>query len=135
MNIKPIDDRLSVSPQILPADMQELARQGFKSVICNRPDGEAESQPSFAAIRQAATAAGLECRYLPVTPGKVGDSDVSAFVAAMQSLPRPVLAYCRTGTRSALLWSLDQRAQGADLSELLRKTASAGYDLSGALQK
>jgi sulfide:quinone oxidoreductase len=135
MDIKPIDDSLAVSPQIMPADIPKLAQQGFKSVICNRPDGEAENQPSFADIREAAAAAGLECRYLPVTAGNVGDSDVAAFEAALQSLPKPALAYCRTGTRSALLWSLDQLARGADLSALLKTTANAGYDLSAALRK
>ncbi len=135
MDIRPLDDGLSVSPQILPDDMPALVKQGYRAIICNRPDGEAQDQPSFAEIEQAATAAGLECRYLPITIGNLGERDVSGFADAMHTLPGPVIGYCRSGTRAALLWALSRLSQGADKTTLLKTAAGAGYDLSEALQK
>ena len=135
MDIKPLDDDLSVGPQILPTDMPALAKQGYRAIICSRPDGETQDQPSFAEIEKAASAAGLECRYLPITMGNIGDSDVSDFADALQSMPGPTLGYCRTGTRAALLWSLSRLAKGADRSAVLEATAGAGYDLSETLRK
>ena len=106
MDVKRIDDRLGVSPQITAADVAALAADGFRAIVCNRPDGEGADQPSFEEIATAAKAAGLEARYIPVTSGMVRDEDAAAFGDALATLPGPVLAYCRTGTRSATLWSL-----------------------------
>lgn len=130
MDIRKIDDRLSVSPQISPADMVELREAGFRAVICNRPDAEGPDQPSHKEIRSAAEDAGLEFRYLPVTPGIVTDETAEAFAKALNALPGPVLAYCRTGARSATLWSLAE-ATHRPLPEILGATAAAGYDLTG----
>ncbi len=105
MDIKTIAPGLSVSPQIMPEDVATLARDGFRTIICNRPDGEGDDQPSFAEISAAAKAAGMEARYIPVTPGQMQASDVAAFGNALASLGQPVLAYCRTGARSSMLWS------------------------------
>jgi sulfide:quinone oxidoreductase len=84
--------------------MAALKLAGFRAVICNRPDAEAADQPGHREMAKAA--AGLEFRYLPVTPGIVTDETAVAFGQALGELPGPVLAYCRTGTRSATLWSL-----------------------------
>ena len=135
MDFRAIDDGLSVSPQILPADIPALAQHGFRAIICTRPDGEAPDQPSFAEIREAAITAGLECRYLPVTMDKLDDADVSGFTEALHSLQGPVLGYCRSGTRAALLWSLSQISQGADVAAVVKTTNGAGYNLSEALRK
>lgn len=105
MDLRKITDTLSVSPQITAEDIAALKGAGFGAIICNRPDGEAADQPSFAQIAAAAKAAGIAARYVPVQPGMIADADVDAFDAALQEVPRPVLAYCRTGTRSATLWS------------------------------
>lgn len=135
MDIKPINTTLSVSPQILPSDISAIADQGFRAIICNRPDGEGADQPTYEEISRAAEKSGMECRYIPVTAGRVEDSDAEAFGTALESLPKPVLAFCRTGTRSATLWSLDQGAQGTPLPDILEATSAAGYDMAGVVRR
>jgi len=135
MELKTIDKGLTVSPQIAAADVAEIKKQGFRSIICNRPDGEGADQPTFAEIEKAAKKAGLEARYLPVVSGRVEDADAEKFGAALSELPKPVFAYCRTGTRSATLWSLDQGAKGAALPDILAATKKAGYDMSGVVRR
>lgn len=105
MDMKKISDDISVSPQIAPDDVAAIAAQGFRAVICNRPDGEGEGQPAFAEIAAAARAAGLEAHYIPVVPGKMGEEDVAAFGDALRAAPGPVLAYCKSGARSTALFS------------------------------
>ncbi|MEE4237021.1 MAG: TIGR01244 family sulfur transferase [Anderseniella sp.] len=135
MDLKTIDKGLSVSPQISAADVAEISKQGFRSIICNRPDGEGADQPTFAEIEKAAKKAGLEARYLPVVSGRVQDEDAEKFGAALAELPKPVFAYCRTGTRSATLWSLDQGAKGTPLPDILAAAKQAGYDMSGVVRR
>ncbi len=106
MEIKKLDDALSVSPQILPSDMPAVAECGFKAVICNRPDGEGEDQPSFDDIEKAAKAAGLQAFYLPVVGGTSGEAEAPRFAALLEGAPKPVLAFCRSGARSTALWTL-----------------------------
>lgn len=134
MDIRKIDDGLSVSPQIALEDLKALAAQGFRAVMCNRPDGEDGGQPTFEEIARAARAAGLEASHVPVTSGMVRDEDADAFGKAMNTLPGPVLAYCRTGTRSAMLWSLSE-AKDRPLPDILAKTRDAGYDMSGLTRR
>jgi len=134
MDIKVITPRLAVSPQIMPADVKAVSEAGYRSIICNRPDGEGADQPGFDDIAAAAKKAGLETLYLPIVSGKVGDGDATDFGAALDRLPGPVLAYCRTGTRSATLWSL---AMGGTLTpvEILAATKAAGYDMNGVVRR
>ncbi|EAV43442.1 hypothetical protein SIAM614_02156 [Stappia aggregata IAM 12614] len=132
--MKAINSQISVAPQVKPEDMADFAQQGFRSVICNRPDGEGADQPSFEEIEAAAQKLGLEARYLPIVAGKVGDEDAEEFGRLMESLPKPILAYCRTGTRSATLWSLSQ-AEKLPLSDILTKTKAAGYDMAGVVRR
>ncbi|NOR32806.1 MAG: TIGR01244 family phosphatase, partial [Sulfitobacter sp.] len=134
METKKLTERLSVSPQILADDMAELKAQGFRAIICNRPDGEGTDQPTFTEIETAAKKHGLEAVYIPVVSGKVVDTEADAFGAAMETLPAPVLAYCRSGTRSATLWSLSQAGK-TDLADILSKTKAAGYDMSGVVRR
>ena len=101
MTIKAINSEISVAPQITPDDLTDIAQLGFRSVICNRPDGEGADQPTFEEIEAAAGKFGIEVHYLPIVAGKVRDEDADAFNVLMSTLPKPVLAYCRTGTRSA----------------------------------
>jgi len=104
--INKISDTFSASPQIAPEDLAEIKTAGFKSVICNRPDGEGgPSQPDHGAMEAAAEKQGLKFAYLPVVAGQIGDSDVARFKELITQLPAPVLAYCRTGTRSSILYS------------------------------
>ena len=127
-----VTDQFSVSPQITLEDLPRAAALGFKSVINNRPDGEDPSQPSSAVVEAAAKAAGLAYAYVPVRGGPTPDQ-VAAEQDLLAQLPGPVLAYCRSGTRSIVTWSLGEAAAGADRDGLIKLGAAAGYDLSGPL--
>ena len=131
MDIRKIDDDLSVGPQISPQDAAQLAEMGFRTIICNRPDGEAPEQPTFQAISEAATAAGLNAHHIPVIPGGITSHDIKAFGLALSEMPQPVFAYCRTGTRSAALWALSAATSGEAVATVLSETAKVGYDLEG----
>lgn len=109
MQIKTMADNLSVAGQISPLDLGHVAKAGFRSIICNRPDGEGSDQPTFAEIAVAAKLAGLEARYIPIVSGTVSDTDAVAFSAAMAEMPGPVLAFCRSGARSTMMWEMSQR--------------------------
>jgi sulfide:quinone oxidoreductase len=113
MDSKPISETLSVSGQIAADDLAAIRDAGFRAIVCNRPDGEAADQPPFADIAAAARAAGLEARYLPVVSGQLTDEDAAAFRRLMDELPKPVLAYCRSGTRSGQLWARAQEVAAA----------------------
>lgn len=126
---KRLSDRLAVTPQIDPADMQALADAGYRSIISNRPDGEDLGQPSWATIESAARDAGMDARHIPVTPGALTDDKVAEFDAALEELPTPIVGFCRTGMRSASLWALSNSGQHSP-EELIAAAADAGYDLS-----
>ena len=134
MDIKKLTTGLSVSPQIVASDLQSLKDAGFRAIICNRPDGEGADQPTFDEIAAAAKKVGLETTYIPIVAGKVTDEDADAFNTALTELPGPVLAYCRTGTRSATLWSLGQ-AGNRSLADILAVTKAAGYDMAGVVRR
>ena len=131
MTIRPLTDLVSVSPQIAATDLPALHAAGIRAIVCNRPDGEGADQPTVAEIRAAAAPLGIAVRYLPVDTGKVTDEQAAQFGALVATLAGPVLAYCRSGMRSATLWALSQagRRPAADIVAL---AAAAGYDL-GAL--
>ncbi len=134
MEIKKITEKFSVSPQITADDIERLKAEGIKAIICNRPDGEGADQPNFAEIEEAASKAGLVACYLPIVSGKVRDEDVDSFGTHLGDLPRPVLAYCRTGTRSATLWSFHE-AKKRPIPEILAATKVVGYDMSGVARR
>lgn len=106
MQSKTISADYTVAGQISPEDVPAIAAEGFRTIVCNRPDGEAPDQPPFAEIEAAAKSAGLEFRYLPVVSGQITAEDVDAFRTAINQAPQPVFAYCRSGTRSQNLWLL-----------------------------
>lgn len=134
MNAKQLTPDLSVAPQIAASDVAVLTAQGFKAIICNRPDGEGADQPLFAQIEKAATAAGLSTRYLPVTPGKVSDEDAATFNSALEELPKPILAYCRSGMRSATLWALAETGDRPS-SEIVQRARNAGFDVTDVMSR
>ncbi|TNH37831.1 bifunctional protein tyrosine phosphatase family protein/NAD(P)/FAD-dependent oxidoreductase [Paracoccus haeundaensis] len=134
MDPRTLSPQFAVSPQITPQDIPALKAQGYRAIIANRPDGEGADQPTFAEIEAAAHAAGMQARYIPISGGMVGDDDVEAFRSALRAVPGPVLAYCRSGTRSATLWSLAQ-ADDMPLPQILAATSTAGYDLSGVVRR
>ena len=129
--IRKIDDLVSVSPQIAPEDVADIAAAGFVGIVNNRPDGEDAGQPEGAAVRAAAEAAGLAYTEIPVTQAGFSHPQIDAMVQALDSAGGPVLAYCRSGTRSCNLWALVQAKQGRDPDVLIAKGREAGYDLNG----
>ena len=132
-DIRKVTEDFAVAPQISPEDMALAARQGFVLVINNRPDGEAPDQPSSAQMEAAAKAAGLAYVHIPVRGGPTPDQ-VEAVAEAVADARGPVLAFCRSGTRSIITWSLGQAASGArPRDDLVRLGADAGYDLSAVL--
>lgn len=108
MDITQLSDDLSATGQIGADDLTALKARGFRSLICNRPDGEQPDQPDWAAIEAAAQAAGFETRFIPIA----GPDDIAAkkgeFAAALDELPGPTLAFCRTGNRSSMLYRATQ---------------------------
>ena len=134
MELKKITNKTWVSPQIAPEDMNAIKAAGIRAIICNRPDGEGADQPTFEEIEAAAKSAGIEALYVPVQSGMVRDEDVAAFSAALKELPRPVLAYCRSGTRSATLWSFHE-SKKRPMPEILAATKAAGYDMNGVARR
>ena len=129
--IRSIDQTISVAPQLEPEDMAALAAAGFGMVINNRPDDEEGGQPSDAEMRAAAEAAGLGYVAIPVVMGGMTRTQVDEMAAALRATDKPVLAFCRSGTRSCNLWALAAASRGADPDALIAKGAAAGYDLSG----
>ena len=134
MDIRTLTGELSVAPQILLPDLKALQAAGFRSIVCNRPDGEGADQPTFAEIERSAAEHGLQAHYLPCESGKVTDEQGAAFAALMAGLPKPVLAYCRTGMRSTTLWALAQAGQ-TPLPQIIERSAKAGYDLKGVVRR
>lgn len=126
MKVAMLSPDVGVSPQLAFDDIAEVARQGFRSIVCNRPDGEERDQPTAAVIASAAAVHGLAFAHLPVVSGSVTDDDAGAMRPLLTDLPGPLLAYCRTGTRSATLWAL---GQDGEVEQTLAATEAAGYDL------
>jgi uncharacterized protein (TIGR01244 family) len=109
MPITPVSPDFSAAPQITPGDVAAIAAMGFRSIMCNRPDGEAADQAPAAEIRAEAERQGLAFAHVPVVSGAITADDVADFEAALQALPGPVFAYCRSGARCQNLWMLAQR--------------------------
>lgn len=103
MEITRLSERVSVSPQITATDIAALARQGFRAIICNRPDGEEQNQPEAAAIKAAAEAQGMGFAFVPAVSGALTQADAATMAQALARLDAPVLAYCRSGARSTKL--------------------------------
>lgn len=130
-----VTDDLSVSPQIALEDLARAKAEGFKLVINNRPDGEDPSQPTSAEVEAAARALGLDYVHIPVRGGPTPDQ-VEANRLAVEQAGGPVLAFCRSGTRSIVTWSLGEfQADSRTRDELVELGAKAGYDLSGAFPR
>lgn len=126
-----ITERYAVSPQVAPQDVAVLKSEGFRSIICFRPDGEAPEQPEANLVAEAAKAADMAFVTIPVKAGTVpDDSQIQATRAALTSLPTPIVGYCRSGTRAAQIWALAE-AGSRPASDILADAARAGIDLGG----
>ena len=130
LDIRPIDATIAVAPQIAPEDIAAIKAAGFVAIVNNRPDGEEAGQPDGDAIRTAAEDAGLAYTAIPITHAGFSQPQVTAMIEALENAGGPVLAYCRSGTRSCNLWALAQAKQGADADAVTAKGAGAGYDLT-----
>ncbi|MEM7775193.1 MAG: TIGR01244 family sulfur transferase [Pseudomonadota bacterium] len=130
MQSRKLTDDVSVAPQLTVDDVAEVAAAGFQSLICHRPDGEAPGQAEYTAIAAAAEAAGLVVHYQPVVSGRMTDVDADTFADFIRELPKPILAYCRTGTRCTALWALASAGGPMSVDEILKSAADAGYDMA-----
>jgi uncharacterized protein (TIGR01244 family) len=125
-----LTDTFWASPQIALEDVGEAKAQGITLIINNRPEGEAADQVPGEAIEAAARAAGIDYRAIPVTHAGFSEEQVRAMAAAIDEAAGPVLAYCRSGTRSTLLWALAQAARGEAPDTIAARAAGAGYDVA-----
>jgi len=121
---------IMVAPQISVDAVAEAKAAGVALIINNRPEGESDDQIPGADIEAAARAAGMEYIAIPITHSGFSQPQVMAMVAALQGAKGKILAYCRSGTRSTLLWALAESAQGGDPDALTNMAAKAGYDVS-----
>lgn len=125
-----LTDTLHVASQLEPADIATLAKEGIKSLISNRPDNEDPVQPSFAAIAADAQRHGMVARHIPVIAGTAPTSEqITTFAQALAELPTPIMAFCRSGTRSTTIWALASAGK-ISVGTLLDTAKRAGYDLS-----
>ncbi|QFU08091.1 Beta-lactamase hydrolase-like protein [Rhodobacteraceae bacterium THAF1] len=129
MDIRYITEDYAVSPQIQPADVSELAQQGFTLVICNRPDSEVSGDEASAAIAAACKDAGLDFVRIPVDHSGLTPEMLAAHRSAVETAEGKAFAYCRSGTRSTHIWALGQAGR-MPASEIIASGARGGYDLS-----
>ena len=127
--LRKIDDSVAVAPQIEPADIAAIKAAGFVAVVNNRPDDEQAGQPAGEDIRAAVLAAGMTYAAIPITHAGFSLPQVQAMRDVLQQATGPVLAFCRSGTRSCHLWALAAAKAGSDPDVLIAKGAAAGYEL------
>ena len=126
--IRQLDDKVMVSGQIAPHEVAGLAEQGVTVLVNNRPDGEEAGQPLAGDIEEAAAAAGIAYRFVPIIRG-IGPADVEVMQEALREAEGgKLLAFCRSGTRSALALALAQREEGASREEVEQRLSAAGFD-------
>lgn len=128
MDIRKLTDQISVSPQIKHSDLVDIAALGFKTIINNRPDREVPFQPRTRTLEKRAEQAGLDYIFLPVISGHMTQKDIDDFRAILKNIKSPVLAFCRTGTRSANLWAR-ANVNNFTAAEITCIGAQAGYEL------
>jgi len=129
--IRKVDDSISVAPQISVEDVAAIKAAGFTGIVNNRPDDEEAGQIPGDAIREAAEAAGLSYTAIPITHAGFSYPQIAAMADVLAAADGPVLAFCRSGTRSCNLWALALAKNGADADTLIAKGAGAGYNLDG----
>ena len=134
-SLVPLDARVAVAGQLQPGDMAGIAAAGYVAVVNNRPEGEAMfGQPRTADLRTAAEAAGLVFLDLPFSGPHATPEQVRTFVDLLGGQPGPVVAFCKSGMRSALLWGAASMANGRPLEEVLQGARSAGQELGGVAE-
>ena len=121
---------LSVTGRLDRPDMYALAHAGVRAIINNRPDGEDPGQLPAAEARRFAEALGIAYHHIPITAATLSRADVDAFATALRNSPAPVVAHCRSGTRSTLLWALSRMREGAEPLGLVAEAARHGIDIA-----
>ncbi len=124
-----LTDSMTVSPQILPSDVARLAAMGFKSIINNRPDEEENGQPLNREIERLAKEQGLTYFHLPVVSGNITQEQGKQFGQLFAQAPKPIFAFCRTGTRCSALWAMSSDELGS-FDQRIAQAAEMGFDLS-----
>lgn len=127
--MRQLDDKVMVSGQIQPGQIAELKQQGVTMIVNNRPDDEEPGQPLAADIKEAAEAAGIAYRFIPIARG-IGPADAEAMQDAIRDAEGKLLAFCKTGTRSAYVWAIAQAEAGRPREEIEHAAADAGFDLA-----
>jgi uncharacterized protein (TIGR01244 family) len=122
-----LDDKVLVSGQIHPDEVAALVGEGITMLVNNRPDGEEPGQPLGVEIEEAARAAGLDYRAIPIIRG-IGPADAEAMQEAIKSAGGKLFAFCRTGTRSSLAWALAKSDEGMPREEIEQRLRSVGVD-------
>ena len=126
--IRQLDERVMVSGQVAPHEVARLAEQGVTVLVNNRPDGEEPGQPRAGDIEEAAAVAGIAYRFVPIIRG-IGPADVEVMQEALREAgDGKLLAFCRSGTRSALALALAQREEGVSREEVEQRLRAAGFD-------
>ena len=128
MKVTKLTPNISVAHQLTAQDLEQAAAAGFKTIINNRPDGEAPDQPRSDELAAAAQHLGLAYHHIPAVSGQITSEQVEAFRTALGGAAKPALAFCRTGKRSTTLWAL-AASDRLSANEILQTTAEAGYDL------
>lgn len=134
MQLKQLNTEFLLSDQITQHDIEKIAEKGIKTILCNRPDGEGSDQPNIIEIHHVAAQYDIAVEYLPVISGQVTDEQAQAFKATYQNAKKPLLAFCRTGTRSITLWALSQGRE-QNLEHTLITARTLGYDLQGIIPR
>lgn len=129
MEIRQVTSSFAVADQVVEDDLPVLQAKGFKTLICNRPDGEVDGQPAAQVLAARAREYGFDWYWIPISSGNFSPDAVLAFEQAVAATDQPVLAFCRSGTRSITLWALAQATQ-QPAAALQEAAARAGYDLS-----
>ena len=134
MKLNKIIDDYAVSDQIQTEDITIIKNKGFKTIFCNRPDSEETNQITVKSIQDQADKDGLNFIHQPVVGGQITQQDVDLFKAHYAAAEKPIFAYCRSGTRSSMLWALSESSV-RPIDEILKLTTAAGYNLSNLFKK
>ena len=129
MMLNKIIEDYVVSDQITEEDIEQLKEAGFKTIFCNRPDNEEQNQVTVKSIQDKAIESGLNFIHQPVIGGQISQNDIDQFSDYYDAAEKPIFAYCRTGTRSSMLWALSESGKRS-IDEILKLTSAAGYNLS-----
>jgi uncharacterized protein (TIGR01244 family) len=130
LQLIPLGPGLSAAGRLERGDIEALAAAGVRTIINNRPDGEDPGQLPAADARRIAEAHGIAYHHIPITAATLSRADVDAFAAALRDAPAMVVAHCRSGTRSTLLWALTRMREGADSLSLVAEAAQHGIDIA-----